>query len=429
MSVGSGFDIAVIGCGAAGLMSAISAGRGARRIVAIDGARSLGAKILVAGGGRCNVTHDVVDPRLYAGSSTGAIRKVLSRFTVADTVRFFSELGVTLKREDTGKLFPTTDKARTVLEALVGAARDAGVELRFPWRVGSVERSEDGFVIRRAGGEFADEGAQAIRAERVVLCTGGKSLPRSGSDGQGYSIARSLGHSITPRVFPALVPLVINHARADWLKGLSGLTTDATLTVRLSSGKKVRAITGSLLCTHFGLSGPVAMDISRYYTDAKLDDPGATLGVNWLIGATMDEADRELQSLGGVTIARHLSARRPAPMPARLVEAICARVGVEAASPGHALTREQRKALARMLTEMDVPIHADRGWNYAEVTAGGVPLSEIDPNTMASRITPGLYFAGEVCDVDGPIGGYNFQWAWASGFVAGTSAATAGDES
>lgn len=431
------WDIAVIGAGAAGLMSAISAGRGGRtapdagpplRVVAIDGARSLGAKILVAGGGRCNVTHDVVDPRLYAGSSVGAIRKVLSRFTVADTTRFFADLGVQLKREDTGKLFPTTDKARTVLDALLGAARDAGdggVELMHPWRVESVERSGDGFVIRRAGEEFADEQATPIVASRVILCTGGRSLPRSGSDGHGHAIARSLGHSITERVFPALVPLVINHARADWLKELSGLTTDATLEVRMSDGRKIKSITGSLLCTHFGLSGPCPMDISRYFTDARLDDPGATLSVNWLLDATMDETDRELQSLGSATITRHFGSRRVSPMPARLIETICTRIGIDPKSPAHALTREQRKTLARALTEMEVPIHSDRGWNYAEVTAGGVPLEEIDLKTMASKITPGLHLAGEICDVDGRIGGYNFQWAWASGFVAGTSAARA----
>lgn len=422
-------DIAVVGAGAAGLMSAISAGRAARdrgarlRICAIDGARTLGAKILVAGGGRCNVTHDVVDPKLYAGSSTGAVRKVLGRFSVADTTRFFGALGVTLKREETGKLFPTTDKARTVLDALLRAAREAGVELVYPWRVWSVEQEGDGFVIRRAGAEFGDEGDEVIRARRVILCTGGKSLPRSGSDGHGHGIAKSLGHSVTARVFPALAPLVINHARSDWLKALSGLTTDATLEVRSSTGKRIKAVSGSLLCTHFGLSGPCAMDISRYYTDARMDDAGAVLVANWVGGATMDDVDRELQTIGAATVGRYFSQRARSAMPARLIEAVCAQVGVEAGAPGHSLTREQRKALARALAEMVIEIHSDRGWNYAEVTAGGVPLDEIDLKTMESKITRGLYFAGEICDVDGPIGGYNFQWAWASGFVAGTSTA------
>lgn len=434
-------DLAVVGSGAAGLMTAISAGRAARNarvplvIVALDGARTLGAKILVAGGGRCNVTHDVVDAREYAGSTTGAIRKVLKRFTVADTTRFFADLGVTLKREDTGKLFPTTDKARTVLDALLDAASAAGVALVHPWRVESVERAgpaEAGFLIRRAPDESPGRAApMPILARRIVLCTGGRSLPRSGSDGRGHDIARALGHTVTPRVFPALVPLVINHARSDWLKELSGLACEATLEVRAAGGKRLKAITGSTLCTHFGLSGPAPMDISRYYTDAVLDDPGATLVINWLIDVTMDEADRQLQALGAgggdgtLSVGRFLMTHPRNPLPARLIDAIRASVGIDPSTPARALTREQRKDLARALTEMRVHIHEDRGWNYAEVTAGGVPLDELNLDTMESRITPGLHMAGEICDVDGRIGGYNFQWAWASGFVAGSSAAAA----
>ena len=458
------FDVAVIGAGAAGLMSAIFAGRvamaggggegggggggGSRkaRVVALDGAKSLGAKILVAGGGRCNVTHHRVEARQYAGSPAASINRVLSRFGVEDTVSFFEELGVTLKREETGKLFPTTDKARTVLDALLRAAREAGVELRFPWRVASVERvladgecGGDGgvFVVHRevgsgGGVEEGLGGKRYLRARRVILATGGRSLPRSGSDGVGHEIARSFGHTITSPVTPALVPLLLaEHAPrgsdspyAD-LRGLSGLSTLATLEVRLSSGKKIKSLTGSTLFTHFGLSGPCPMDISRYWTHARLKDPGTQLVANWLPGLSVEAVDAELLSLGARSVGRFVRERvhdGGVWMPSRLAELILYAAGVDPMTPGHALRREERRGLAAALCAMALPVTGDRGWNAAEVTAGGVPLDEVHLKTMQSKIVPGLYFAGEILDVDGRIGGYNFQWAWASGFVAGGAA-------
>src|SRR5438445_764428 len=188
-------DLIVVGAGAAGLMAALWAARTdpSRRVVLLDGARVLGAKILVSGGGRCNVTHHHVDETAFAGSTRAAIRKVLRRFDVARTVAFFRELGVELKREETGKLFPVTDRARTVLDALVGAVRTAGVELRHPWRVTTAERESDGFRLASGAGE-------TLRAARVLLATGGMSLPKTGSDGGGYALARTLGHSLTPRI-------------------------------------------------------------------------------------------------------------------------------------------------------------------------------------------------------------------------------------
>jgi predicted Rossmann fold flavoprotein len=374
----------------------------------------LGAKILVAGGGRCNVTHHAVDETAYAGSSRNAVRKVLGRFDVARTVEFFESLGVTLKREETGKLFPTTDDAHTVLDALLRALGEARAEVAHPWRAGRVERAKDGaFVLTRA------EGGDQIRARRVVLATGGKSLPKTGSDGHGYAIARSLGHSITPRVFPALVPLTL--PKDHWICGLSGLTVAATLEVRAGTGKRLVSFTNSTLCTHFGLSGPSVLDISRYFTDSRFSDPGAVLVMNWLPGESPGTLDAALRVLGRVTPVRFLSER----LPERLVRALCEAAGVEASAPGHALTRDARRALVTAVAECPLPVTGDRGFTYAEVTAGGVPLSEVRLETMESRVCPGLYLCGEILDVDGRIGGFNFQWAWASGFVAGCGAAGA----
>ena len=411
-------DILVIGSGAAGLFAATWAGRRAREsgrqlaIVAVDGARKLGAKILVAGGGRCNVTHWQVSEADYAGSTPPAIRKVLKRFTVDDTVQFFRESGVEMKREETGKLFPVSDSARTVLDALVREARVAGAALMHPARVTGVEREAEGFRVA------IDTGA--IHARRVILCTGGKSLPKSGSDGGGFALATSLGHSLTAPIVPALVPLVL--PQGHWIADLSGLTLPAEIILSADSGKRIVAFTGSTLCTHFGLSGPSVLDISRHWLVARESDQTVRLSLNWLPGNTSDAVERlflEPRGRGALAILRDQ-------LPDRLARKLCE---LSSTPPQGDIPRDARKKLVQLVTSTPLEVVGDRGFTIAEATAGGVPLSEVRLETMESRICPGLHFAGEVLDVDGRIGGFNFQWAWASGFVAGSAAAAACDPS
>ena len=405
-------DILVIGAGAAGLFAAAWAGRTAAAagrpltVTAVDSARKLGAKILVAGGGRCNVTHERVAEGDYAGSTPPAIRKVLRRFPVADTVAFFEAAGVDLKTEDTGKLFPTSDSARTVLDALVREATRAGARLMHPARVTALVRAGAGFVATSDAGEFA--------ARRVILCTGGKSLPKSGSDGTGLELARSLGHSLTSPIVPALVPLVL--PAGHWITALSGLTLPAEITLKSATGKKLFTTTGSTLCTHVGLSGPAILDASRHWLVERAADPGVTLWLNWLPGETPESLDRLLvegQRRGALAILRER-------LSDRLARALCEHA---AAPPTGDLARDARRRLAALATATPLAITGDRGYTVAEATAGGVPLAEVRLETMESRICPGLSLAGEVLDVDGRIGGFNFQWAWATGFVAGCSAA------
>jgi len=405
-------DAVVVGTGAAGLMTGIWAARTApgRRIVCLDGAARLGAKILIAGGGRCNVTHDVVDERAFAGASPNAIRKVLRRFDVPETVAFFAERGVRLKREDSGKLFPTTDRAQTVLDALVAAARDAGVELCHPWRVETIVREADGFVVAGPEGSIA--------AAHVVLATGGRSVPKTGSDGHGYTLARALGHSVTP-TFPALVPLTLPDGH--FLRALQGVAAPVRLELRTATGKRRFALDGALLCTHTGVSGPAVLDMSRHWRAAVRDDAGVQLVVDWMAPLAPDAVDRLLLAPGSAGAARRLHAH----LPERLARALCEHAGVDGSVPAPTLERSARRALVEAATALVLPLTGDRGFTHAEVTAGGVPLTEIKLETMASRVAPGLYLCGEICDVDGRIGGYNFQWAWASGFVAGVSVGAA----
>jgi predicted Rossmann fold flavoprotein len=383
-------------------MAGIWAGRAGAKVLLLDGAAKLGAKILVAGGGRCNVTHDEVSPAAYAGSSPNAIKKVLRRFDVPETTNFFKELGVSLKREATGKLFPTTNKAQTVLDALLRGVQEAGAVIWHPTRVEEVAMQEGGF---RVSGEWG-----SVAAKRVILTTGGRSLPKSGSDGGGYTIAQALGHSLTERIFPALVPLTL--PKDHFIPTLSGLTLPTTLTVL--AGKHRFAFTDSTLCTHFGLSGPAVLDISRYYQAALLEKNTTALHLNWMPGYTPESIDAELQTLGKRTPLRWLTDH----LPERLAKALVTASG--ATSPN--LTRLQRQSLVQHISDLPLPITGNRGYNYAEVTAGGIPLNQLQLDHMESKSCPGLYLAGEICDVDGRIGGYNFQWAWSSGYVAGISA-------
>lgn len=412
-------DVAIIGSGAAGLMCAIHAGRtmfdgGARlNVKAFDGAAKIGAKILVAGGGRCNVTHYQVDEKQYAGSSRNTIRNVLRRYDVDATKVFFAELGVELKREETGKLFPVTDRAQSVLDALLSEVRRVGVRISHPDRVASVlKRGAGGFDIATTSGSYI--------ARRVVIATGGRALPRTGSDGGGYEIARALGHSITNYVFPSLVPLILD--RSCPLMALSGLTFPATLDVVSSLGKKLQSFTNSTLITHFGVSGPSVLDVSRYYTAMLLESGGVNppkLAMNFLPGRTIDDADAWLLTGGKQGVANFLGAK----LPDRLARVLAEIAGVEPSQSCNTVTRDRRRALAKVLTSFELPVTGDRGFTFAEATAGGVPLSEVNAATMESRICPGLYFCGEVLDVDGRVGGFNFQWAWSSGFIAGISVA------
>ncbi|MDG2022549.1 MAG: aminoacetone oxidase family FAD-binding enzyme [Phycisphaerales bacterium] len=406
-------SVAIVGAGAAGLMAAIHAGRiseeGTGPIVAFDSAVKIGAKILVAGGGRCNVTHHEVLPEDYAGSSRNAIRKVLRAYPVDAVVDFFAAEGVQLKREETGKLFPVTDKARTVLDALLQSVESEGVELRHPVRVESIERTPEGFDIEGAG--------VAVLADRVILCTGGKALPKTGSDGFGLELVQRLGHSVTPAIHPALVPLLLPDG--DPICDLSGIATPVTLSVRSGTGRSIAAYSAPLLCTHFGVSGPVVLDASRHLLAARAAGDSAEAFVDWLPEEDRDAFERSMLAASGQATCQGMLRGR---FPERLLRMLLLAGGVEATDRVRTLTRVRRLEFLEVLFNHRIEVVGDRGYTFAEATAGGVPLSEVRLDSMESRIVPGLHLAGEICDVDGRVGGFNFQWAWASGFLAGRAA-------
>lgn len=407
--------IAIIGGGAAGLTAAIFAAQaagGGRGVVVLDSAAKLGAKILVSGGGRCNVTHAVVRPEDY-NAPRNIVRNILAAFDAAATVRWFESMGVTLKREETGKLFPTTNSAKTVVNALLRRCDELGVRISGGCRVRNclpASEAGQGFMIEHEQG--------VLRAGRVVLCTGGRSLPRSGSDGSGWEIARRLGHSVTP-TYAALAPLVLDGGMFH--PAVSGIALEAELST-FAEGKLIDRRAGSLLWTHFGISGPVVMDASRHWIIAHETGQKPQLRANLMPPQTFESAERWLIDAAGKRPRASMLGLLTGRFPERLAEALLRHVRIDPAAPAGQVTREQRRALVHALTALPLPVTQHRGWNYAEVTAGGVPLSEIDYRTMASRKTGGLYLAGEVLDCDGRIGGFNFQWAWSTGYLAGRAA-------
>ncbi|MCS6319084.1 MAG: NAD(P)/FAD-dependent oxidoreductase [Nitrospira sp.] len=415
-------DLCIVGAGAAGLAAGIFAAENNPHLTIelLDGAKTIGAKILVSGGGRCNVTHDVVTPDDFFGTCN-LVRNVLAAFSVEDTIKWFASLGVPLKREETGKLFPVTDKARTVLEALLTRSRALGVVLRPGHRVTDIVRfdgTEDAskpeparFVIRHQEGETL--------ARRVILATGGRSLPRTGSDGSGYGLARRLGHQVTPTV-PALVALLLDdHC---FHKGLSGLSQEVELQT-LVQGKPVDRRTGSLLWTHFGISGPVVMDASRFWCMGRERGEAVELYGNFWPGRTTEQAREWILHHAAKNPRRSLLKLLAELVPERCAEALCRHVDGDPQQACAQVSRTTRDRLLSALTRFRFPVVRDRGWNFAEVTAGGIPLEEVNFRTMESKLVPGMHLVGEVLDCDGRIGGFNFQWAWATGRLAGRAAA------
>lgn len=401
-------DIVIVGAGAAGLATAIFAARAnpQLRIVVLDGAKKIGAKILVSGGGRCNVTNVRVDPSDFRGGNPHAIRKILRSFTTADAADFFLNLGVKLHEEEHGKLFPDSNDAQSVLTALVVEAAGCGVKLQNEHRVLSLKKESDRFHIETNQG--------VLSARRVILATGGKSLPKTGSDGAGYELARTLGHTVIDPV-PALVPLILH---GDFHAKLSGIAHEVALAVRVEAAKPV-IHHGALLWTHFGISGPVVLDASGLFTRARIEGKRAEISVNFLPGKDFAATDQWMLTLAAKSPRETLRNILATVLPARVVESILAAISIEPRTAMGQLPKEMRRRLLHALLEWPLPIVGDRGYNYAEVTGGGVPLDEVDVGSMESRITAGLFLVGEILNVDGRIGGFNFQWAWSTAAVAG----------
>jgi predicted Rossmann fold flavoprotein len=386
------FDVVVIGAGAAGMMCAIEAGRRGRRVLVLDHAKAAGEKIRISGGGRCNFTNIHTRPANFLSENPRFCISALSRYQPKDFIAWIERHGIAWHEKTLGQLFcdgPATQIVGMLLEEM----RKAGVVLRLRTAVSRVERDGAGFRLAVGDGE--------IGCASLVIASGGKSIPAMGATGFGYEIAGQFGlNLIEPR--PALVPLTFETGLLSRLKDLAGVATD----VRVTSGKT--AFDEAMLFTHRGISGPAILQISSYWRE------GGEITVDMAPGTDLFAALRLARTESGkqavvTTLARYL--------PRRLAEHVLAELGVV----GNIADASDKtlRAVAEAVNAWRVKPVGSEGYRTAEVTLGGVDTRELDSKTMAAKAVPGIYFIGEVVDVTGWLGGYNFQWAWASGWCAG----------
>jgi predicted Rossmann fold flavoprotein len=365
-------------------------------------------KILASGGGRCNLTTTLSGPAVADAFGRDAGRflsPALRALTPLDVRAEFARLGVPTHEESLEKVWPDSGKARDVLDALVRRAREAGADVRTGAPVVGVERENGALLVRTR--------ARDVRAASVVVAVGGMSYPKTGTTGDAYAWLESLGHAIV-RCVPALAPLVVE---TPWVRDLRGIDVpDARVSV-VADGRTVAERRRPLLFTHTGLSGPGPMDVSRWFERAPpWGKP--SLAVDFL--PALDEAAvrRALDEAARARPADPVSRALPGGLPARLAEALCAAAGVPPGRRGAEASKADRHALVLSLKRCVLPVAGSRGFDYAEVTAGGLALPEVDPGTLRSRLVPGLFAIGEVLDVDGPIGGFNFQAAFSTAELA-----------
>ena len=392
-------------------MAAIFAAKHGADVLLLERTKDGGRKILLSGGGRCNILPARVDVARYVtDSSPNLLRKMIRSWPLAEQIAFFeSDLRIPLVEEtESAKLFPVSNKARDVRDRLLDHARAAGAELSFETHVVGIAPRDDGWRI-----EQQPTGAP-IDVDRLIVATGGLSVPNTGSDGFGLVALAALGHTIHP-TYAALTPLTANPAPFASLAGVS-------LTVMITAKSETRsaAATGGFLFTHHGYSGPAVLDVSHVAVRSLVEKgPNARITVRWsvLVDKDWEEA---FKPNGARTVAGAVRAE----MPERLAVALIAAANVDPHRTLSDLRRDERLRLIETLVRGVLPWTGDEGYRKAEVTGGGVDLAELDPRTMESRVRPNLFLCGEVLDAFGPIGGYNFLWAWATGRAAGIGAAT-----
>ena len=401
--------VLVIGAGAAGTMAAIFAARTGARTTLLERTKDGGRKILISGGGRCNVLPSRVDEsRFVTDSSPNILRRIIRSWPLDEQIRFFEQdVGIPLELEAASlKLFPASHKARDVRDGLLACAQRDGVDI-------VTETNVTDFAPDGASWCVSCDDGRAFIVDAVIVATGGLSVPNTGSDGRGLTILRKLGHTIQA-TYAALTPITVE---PNDFTELSGISLPVTLTAK--SGTESSQWTGGFLFTHRGYSGPTVLNVSHVAVRSRAAGGArAVLSVRWTpLGD--DEWRARLQPHG----ARTVSGAVRAEVPERLAEVLIRRANVDPLRTLSELRRDERLRLVETLVRGELPWAGDESYKKAEVTGGGVTLSEIDHRTMESRRHPGLFLCGEVLDAFGPIGGYNFLWAWCTGRAAGIGSA------
>jgi len=404
-------NVIVIGAGAAGLMAAGQAAAGGADVTLLEKNDRPGRKLLITGKGRCNITN-ATDTQGLIKNIPGNGRFLYSAFDMFDNhdlVRFFNRLGVETKVERGDRVFPVSDKAADVVDALARFCREQGVKIIYGQPVARITQ-QDGKVTG-----VVTRSDDAYQAEAVILATGGASYPGTGSTGDGYAMARELGHTIVA-VKPALVPLETAEA---WVKELQGLTLKNVRATAWAGGKALAEEFGEMIFTHFGISGPIILTISRKIAQAMEKGREIKVGINLKPAITQEQLDQRMQRDFTAFQKKQFKNSLGELLPKSLIPVIIRLSGISGDKPVHQVTKEERLQLVNLLQNLEVTITGTRPLKEAIVTAGGVSVKEIDPRSMESKLVGGLFFAGEIVDVDGYTGGFNLQIAFSTGYLAG----------
>jgi predicted Rossmann fold flavoprotein len=398
------YQTIIIGGGAAGLIASISAARRKQNVLIIEKNNSLGQKILVSGNGRCNLTNINLSIDKYYGENTRCLHNIFSQFSYNNTIEFFEELGVNLKTEPDGRVFPASDQASTVLEALERELSRLRVKIKLGERVTKLCPNKTGWQV------ITDK--NTYQTKSVILTTGGKSYPQLGTSGDGYDIARKSGHKIIePR--PALVPLELE---GNWFREIQGIQVNIEMTIKQHK-RLVAQKSGELLFAHFGISGPVVLNLSRVIVDL-LSKPDLIILVNFLPNfKNPDDFISLLENQPKKTLLNALIKF----MPKKLGLALLKELKINFNKQVSQTAKKEMQLISYEFSKWRLQIKRPRSFKESMVTAGGVAMNEINPKTMESLKTQGLYFAGEILDIDGISGGYNLQFAWSTGYLAGIS--------
>jgi predicted Rossmann fold flavoprotein len=406
-------QVLIVGGGAAGMMAAIAAQRSGAAVTILERNPRVGKKILATGNGRCNFTNIHTDAACYHGRNPHFVYSALSAFGVQETLAFFEELGIAPKVEDLGKVFPMSDQASSVLDVLRYELNELGVQIITDAFVQKIKKEQGRFKVELANGT-------SLQGDRVVLATGGKAYPASGSDGNGFILAEELGHTIIP-IFPALVQLKLE---GEYFPQIQGVKLVGTAEI-LHRQKSVAKDRGDLLFANYGVSGPPILQISRKAGALLQAQEEVILKVTLIDSLSKEDLTKLLFTRWQNRPAKTVEFSLVGLINKRLIPVVLKEAGIrDLRCPAGHLAAEEREKIVTILTDWRFKVRGTKGWSSAQVTAGGVATTEINQQTMASKIVPGLYFAGEIIDIDGQCGGFNLQWAWSSGYLAGQRAAS-----
>ncbi len=398
-------NIIIIGGGASGMMAAIVAKRSGSNVTILEKNVRIGKKILATGNGRCNYTNILTTQDAYNHPSF--VLDALGQFSAENAITFFEELGISPKIEDLGKAYPLSEQASSIIEVFLFELEQLKVNIITDVFVKEIKKNGDLFSVILADGK-------SYQADKIILATGGKAMPSTGSDGLGYPIARRLGHH-TSTIFPALVKLKLE---SPYLKGLNGVKISSSVQL-LNHNQILQEETGDILFTSYGISGPTILNLSRKANELLLAKESPIINVILLNSVSKKDVEKRFSLASSKPVNFSLVGL----INKKIIPALIKDAGIEKQNTRVSdLTRDQKYKLINSLFEWQFKLIGSKGFEDAQVTAGGVDINEIDSRTMESKLISGLYFSGEVIDIDGICGGYNLQWAWSSGYVAAVHA-------